>query len=140
MFAIDAAFGVLRDLHVDESVLAPIEQLLADESQNLRASPILDLQLADSVFGGSEPGRDLGSAHGLAQRVISETIIGVSEDLARFRSGLVQAQQLVTAADDAAAGDLQAKQQAAEVIVASTQFSAANARNREARNAVLGGD
>ncbi|MFC6285555.1 hypothetical protein ACFP3Q_06445 [Nocardioides sp. GCM10027113] len=128
-----------------ETVLDPgaVEKLKRDLEVNadlLDRGSFRDLRVTESVFGGSEPGRDLGFHHARAHDVVADTITGVIEDIRGFREGVVRAEQLLEAADTGTAADLGRATAAVHALTDVTDHFVGDAHNRAARNEHLGGD
>lgn len=130
----------LHELEVDPAVIRRVVRILEDGTQQLETSDFPDLALPPGAFGGSDPGRDLGTHHALAHAVVVDTLVGLSSDLARFRSGVEDAVSLVLEADETAAADLdQRRARAASILAAVASRSVADERNLQARAEHLGG-
>lgn len=128
-----------------ETVLEPdavdrLKRQLDETASGLGEMSFQDMKVLESVFGGSEAAGDLGFHHSRAHAVIAETITGVVADIRGFRDGLERAELLLESADDGAAADLGRTTAAVQALADATDHFAADAHNRAARNAHLGGD
>lgn len=143
MFSGDIVTGIttaLTDLNVARDKVADVADKLTRNSDELGDSAFMKrLHVAQSSFGGSRPGEQLGYHHAKAQEVIEDTLRGVIGDLTRFAEATTKAVQLVTDADTGSAADLAAKQDAVAVLAGSTRYLEADAANHEARNEHLRG-
>ena len=130
----------LTDLNVAPDKVADVADKLTKNSDALGDSAFMTrLHVAQSAFGGSRPGGQLGYHHAKAQEVIEDTLRGVIGDLTRFAHATTKAVQLVTEADTGSADDLAVKQDAVAVLAGSTRYFQGDAANHESRNQHLGG-
>jgi hypothetical protein len=101
--------SALKDLNVAPDKVAAVSSKLTSSSDSIGDSSFMQrLHVAQSAFGGSEKGSQLGYHHTKAQEVIEDTLRGVIEDLGRFATATKQAVQLVSDADTTSAADLKA--------------------------------
>lgn len=138
MFYDGTVVQALRDLDVDPEGIRAVISALNANAHELDDGSFRRLHISPGVFGGSEAAAELGYHHGKAHQIVSDTILGVVQDLSRFRDGVEQAVQLVNAADESNAADLQSKQAAVDVLVGSSGFAEGDRRERASRNAHLG--
>ena len=144
-FALDAAIGaitnVLRDLNVDEYKIRQVVEALSEGSEELGDNSFhRNARISPASFGGTEAAQALGNHHQRAHMVIDETIRGMVRDLEAFRDNVRNAVELVSRADETAAGDLDARRQrVADAMTYVVQNSAADQAHNEARNNQLGG-
>ena len=145
MAFLDAAIGaitnVLRDLNVDEYRIRQVVAALNDESAELGDNSFhRSARINPASFGGTETAQALGNHHQRAYSVIDETIRGMVRDLEDFRDNVRNAVELVTRADETAAGDLEARRQrVADAMTYVVQNSAGDRAHNEARNSQLDG-
>ena len=133
--------SALKDLNVAPDKVAAVSSKLTSSSDSIGDSSFMQrLHVAQSAFGGSGQGSQLGYHHTKAQEVIEDTLRGVIEDLGRFAAATKQAVQLVSDADTTSAADLKAKQEAVAVLASSTRYFEGDEANHEARNEHLRGD
>lgn len=124
---------------LEPEVLDEVKKKLLENANRLDRGDFRRLHIAESVFGGSERGGELGFHHGRAHQVIADTITGVVEDIRDFREGVVRAEVLLTDADQGARSDLAHKEAAVAALASANSFFAGDARNQESRNEHLGG-
>ena len=134
MFYIGPVVQALQDLDVDPEGIRAVISALNANAHELDDGSFQRLHISPGVFGGSETAAELGFHHGKAHQIVSDTILGVVEDLTRFRDGVEQAVHLVNTADESNAADLQSKQTAVEVLVGSSGFSEGDRREQASRN------
>lgn len=145
MFALGAAVGaiidVLQDLNLDEYQIRQVVGALTEGSTDLGDESFRrDAKIAPASFGGSATAQTLGSHHDRAYLVIDDTIRGVVRDLERFRDNVRNAVELVTTADETAAGDMDARRQrVADAMTFVWRNSAGDRAHDEARNNQLDG-
>ena len=135
MFYIGPVVQALQDLDVDPEGIRAVISALNSNASELDDGSFQRLHISPGVFGGSETAAELGFHHGKAHQIVSDTILGVVEDLTRFRDGVEQAVHLVTTADESNAADLQSRQTAVEVLVGSSAFAEGDRREQASRNA-----
>jgi hypothetical protein len=137
VFYIDPVAQALKDLDVNPEGIRAVISALNANAHELDDGSFQRLHISPGVFGGSEAAAELGYHHGKAHQIVSDTILGVVQDLTRFRDGVEQAVNLVNAADESNAADLQSKQAAVEVLVGSSGFAEGDRRERASQNANL---
>lgn len=133
MFYTGSVVEALRDLDVDPDGIRAVISVLNDNASELDGGSFQRLHVSPGVFGGSEAAADLGLHHVKAHQIVSDTILGVVDDLTRFRDGVQQAVRLVSAADETSAADLQTKQAAVDVLVGSSGFTESARREQSSR-------
>ena len=141
--AVDALVDVLQDLNLDEYEIRQVVRTLTDGSTELGDDSFhRTAKINPASFGGSETAQALGEHHQRAYMVIDDTIRGVVRDLETFRDNVRNAVELVTRADETAAGDMDARRQrVADAMTYVTHHSAGDHANHEARNdQPVGGD
>ena len=131
--------AALQDLDVDPEGIRAVIATLNDNARDLDDGSFQRLHVSSGVFGGSEAAAELGFHHAAAHQIVADTILGVAQDLTRFRDGVEQAVHLVSAADESNAAALQSKQAAVDVLVGSSGFSEGDRREHESRNENLVG-
>src|SRR5689334_16030058 len=92
----DAVSGVI-DMDPDE--LEILKKTLHDNALDLENGGFQDVSLSESAFGGSETAAALGKHHQLAHTIVSDTILGVIEDLHRYRQGVIDFEKGMETAD-----------------------------------------
>ncbi len=127
------------DTRSDEADLESLKQSLLLRAEELDGAEIKTVTLRGHEFGGSELGLQLGDHHGRARRVIVETILGVVDDLNRYRDGVVQAERLLDLADTGSADSMERNRARAEgeigaIMQEAASVSAADTAYDEARN------
>jgi hypothetical protein len=137
MFYTDSVVQALQDLDVDPEGIRAVISALNTNAHELDDGSFQRLHISPGVFGGSEAAAQLGYHHSKAQQIVSDTILGVVDDLTRFRDGVEQAVHLVNTADESNAADLQSKQTAVHVLVGSSRFAEGDRREQASRNAHL---
>ena len=137
MFYIDPVVQALQDLDVDPEGIRAVISALNANAHELDDGSFQRLHVSPGVFGGSEAAAELGYHHSKAHQIVSDTILGVVDDLTRFRDGVEQAVHLVNTADETSAADLQSKQSAVQVLVGSSRFAEGDRREHASRNAHL---
>jgi hypothetical protein len=137
VFYIGSMVQALQDLDVDPAGIRSVISELNANAHELDDGSFQRLHISPGVFGGSEAAAELGFHHGKAHQIVSDTILGVADDLTRFRDGVEQAVHLVNAADENNAADLQSKQAAVEVLVGSSGFTEGDRREQASQNAHL---
>lgn len=140
MFYIDPVAQALKDLDVNPEGIRAVISALNANAHELDDGSFQRLHISPGVFGGSEAAAELGYHHSKAHQIVSDTILGVVQDLTRFRDGVEQAVNLVNAADESNAADLHSRQSAVEVLVGSSAFAEGDRRERASRNAHLAPD
>lgn len=144
MFPSEIVTGItsaLKDLNVAPDKIETVSSTLTSSSDSIGESSFMQkLHVAQSAFGGSAEGTQLGYHHTKAQEVIEDTLRGVIDDLGRFATATKRAVKLVDDADTTSAADLKAKEQAVAVLAGSTRYSQGDAANHESRNEHLGGE
>lgn len=133
--------GFIRGL---ETVLEPdqveiVKKELHNGATTLGEGEFQNLTVAETAFGSSAAGIELGFHHGKAHQVIAETLAGVIADMRDFRDGVVQAELMLEAADAGAQSDLTRKQQAVAQLDDANRWFAADHQYDQARNE-SGGD
>lgn len=131
--------AALRDLDVDPEGIRAVIATLNDNAHDLDDGSFQRLHVSSGVFGGSEAAAELGFHHAQAHQIVSDTILGVAQDLTRFRDGVEQAVHLVSAADESNAAALHSRQAAVDVLVGSARSSEGDRREHESRNEHLVG-
>lgn len=134
MFYNGSVVQALQDLDVDPEGIRAVIGVLNDNARDLDGGSFQRLHVSPGVFGGSEAAAELGFHHVKAHQIVSDTILGVVDDLSRFRDGVEQAVRLVSAADESNAADLQSRQAAVEVLVGSARFTESARREQSSRN------
>jgi hypothetical protein len=134
VFYIGPVVQALQDLDVDPEGIRAVISALNANARELDDGSFQRLHISPAVFGGSETAAELGFHHGKAHQIVSDTILGVVEDLTRFRDGVEQAVHLVTTADESNAADLHSKQTAVDVLVGSSGFAEGDRREQASRN------
>jgi hypothetical protein len=134
VFYIGPVVQALQDLDVDPEGIRAVISALNANAHELDDGSFQRLHISPGVFGGSGTAAELGFHHGKAHQIVSDTILGVVQDLTRFRDGVEQAVHLVNTADESNAADLQSKQTAVEVLVGSSGFSEGDRREQASRN------
>lgn len=106
-----AAVSLLQGLtlELDAEVLAELEQILTEKSDELETADYQRLDVSTAVFGGSAKAGQLAWHHRRAHEVLSETLLSMVTDLRDFAVGVRSAAEGVDAADQGAAADLQRK-------------------------------
>jgi hypothetical protein len=139
--AVGAIVDVLQDLNLDEYEIRQVIKTLSDGSTDLGDESFHRTARIDPAsFGGSEAAQALGSHHERAYLVIDDTIRGVVRDLEDFRDNVRNAVELVTRADETAAGDMDARRQrVADAMTHVWRNSAGDHANHDARNHQLDG-
>jgi hypothetical protein len=139
--AVGAIVDVLQDLNLDEYEIRQVVRTLTEGSTDLGDSSFhRTARIAPASFGGSDTAQALGSHHERAYQVIDDTIQGVVRDLETFRDNVRTAVELVTRADETAAGDMDARRQrVADAMTYVWHNSAGDHANHDARNNQLGG-
>lgn len=124
-----------------ETIVVPdeldrVKAELNRSADKLDSGEFQNLRVAESTFGASPRGLELGSHHVRAHTVIAETLEGVIADLRDFRDGVERAEQMLTAADEGAAADLRSRQEAVAVaaLVDANRSFASDQRYEAARN------
>lgn len=133
----DAVSGVI-DMDPDE--LAILKKTLHDNATDLEGSGFQDISLGESAFGGSPAAAELGKHHQLAHTIVADTILGVIEDLHRYRQGVIDFEKGMEVADTTASGDLSAIQGAVDSLASTASHSEGDRRNLESRSLHLPGD
>jgi hypothetical protein len=139
--AVGAIVDVLEDLNLDKAEIDAVVRTLNDGSADLGDDSFhRTAKIAPASFGGSDTARALGAHHERAYMVMDDTLRGVVRDLERFRDSVRNAEQLVTRADETAAGDLNVRRQrVADAMTYVSHNSAGDHANHEARNHQVGG-
>lgn len=140
MYYIGPVVQALQDLDVDPEGIRAVISALNANAHELDDGSFQRLHVSPGVFGGSEAAAELGFHHSKAHQIVSDTILGVVQDLTRFRDGVEQAVHLVQAADETNAADLHSKQTAVDVLVGSSAFAEGDRREQASRNAHLAPD
>ena len=134
--AVGALVNVLQDLNLDEAEIRNVVRTLSDGSTDLGDESFhRAANINPASFGGSETARTLGAHHERAYLVIDDTIRGVVRDLELFRDNVRNAVELVTRADETAAGDMDARRQrVADAMTFVWRNSEGDHANHDARN------
>lgn len=120
-------------VHEPDKVEAVKEKLLRNANK-LDSGKFQDLSVAESVFGASPEGTELGFHHGRAHQVIAETINGVIADMRDFREGVVRAEAMLKDADAGAEADLGRKQAAVAELEDANRWFEGDSKYHQARN------
>lgn len=113
-------------LELNESVLAALEKILEDNSEETDWTPYQNLRLSAGAFGGSDKGSSLNHHHTRAHQVVAETIKEMLVELRGFAEGVRNAAAVAKTADETAAQDLAKR---ANEVHATDQNAYHHARN-----------
>jgi hypothetical protein len=100
-------------LLLQEDVLAELEAILKENSDETDWTPYENLNLSAGAFGGSDKAGSLGFHHLRAHQVVADTIHQMIAELRDFAEGVRNAADAAKTADTSAADDL--TRRAAEV-------------------------
>lgn len=118
----DAEFELVR------TVMEDITRTLNEEVGRLEGRDFSKVTVEPAVFGGSQMGATVAHHHGIAHRVVSETIEGVLQDLITFRDGVT------TVMSEADAADLDARQTLARLAETDPSHYLSDSYREQAQN------
>lgn len=120
---------------IDQAVIDDVKLKLHTAAEGMERTRFADTVTDVNSFGDTSAAANLGYHHSKAHQVMTDTLQGVLEDLARFRTGIVKAEALIGQADEDSAVSFNKKaERAAAVLTASSSHSHGDRRNHDSRN------